>query len=167
MSDTSRHQLADHIVVSMPRFGYWATSIRDFETPYGKVGYRQLEVLWAIRHGMIDEDPVTPSAITAHFGVQASVVTRILARLEAHEFIDRLHDPEDGRRVSIEITARGLHVSEYVEALYHQEALAALAFLSDDEIERLRAQVDVLDRVATNLLENRKHRAAGSAHEEG
>jgi DNA-binding MarR family transcriptional regulator len=158
MVDATRKHLANLMVSSLPKFGHWATSIRDFETPFGRIGYRQLELLWALRYNLIDGGPVTPSAIAAHFEVQPSVVTRILVKLEAHGFVSRITDPLDGRSASIQITPLGIELSAYVEDLYDQEMLASLASLDDTQIEELCRNVEILNRIATNLLDNRRNR---------
>jgi DNA-binding MarR family transcriptional regulator len=156
MPDRERHQLAARMVTSLPRFGYWAKSIRDFETPHGQVGYRQLELLWALRYDLIEDNPVTPSAIAAHFEVRPSVVTRILAKLEAHGLVSRFTDPQDGRSVTIRITDKGTEVSAFVEELYDQEMLATLAALDDAQIAELSRNVEILDRISLQLIANRK-----------
>lgn len=146
------------MVTELPRFGRWATTIREFETPYGKIGYRQLEVLWALRHNTLPHDHISPSHISAHFGIQPSVVTRVLARLESQAFIDRITDPLDGRRAHIRITEKGIHLSEVVEELFMQEALSAIAFITDDQVTELQRNVDILTRVISNLEANRNER---------
>lgn len=140
----------------MPRFGTWASAINEYETPFGKVGYRQLELLWALRHDLFEEAHVTPSAVTAFFQVQPSVVTRIIAKLEASGFVRRVSDPRDGRSFHIEITDKGTDLSKYVEEIYNQEVLDELADLSDEEIRELGWAVDTLGRIGGNLLNRRR-----------
>ncbi len=80
-SEAARRELAGRMVRELPRFGRWAVTIRDYETPYGKVGYRQLATLWLIRFHLIPGDDFTPSRLAEHLEVQPSVVTRLLAKL--------------------------------------------------------------------------------------
>jgi DNA-binding MarR family transcriptional regulator len=155
MAEERRH-VARQIVGSMPTFGTWATAINEYETPFGKVGYRQLELLWAIRHGLIPGEQVTPSGIAAFFRVQPSVVTRIVAKLEASGFVTRFDDPNDGRSFHIEISERGVELSKYVEEIYNQEVLDELADFSDDEVAELGRAVEILHRIGGNLLHRRR-----------
>ncbi len=152
----NRRDVASRIVTGMPKFGSWAAAINEYETPFGRIGYRQLELLWAMRHDLFAENRATPSAVAAYFQVQPSVVTRIIAKLEASGFVTRNGDPEDGRSFHIEITDRGIELSRYVEEIYNQEVLDELAQLNDDEVEELGRAVETLDRIGGNLLNKRR-----------
>jgi DNA-binding MarR family transcriptional regulator len=158
MSDTARKQLANRMVTTLPKYGAWSEAIREYDTPLGKFGYRQLELLWALRFHLIPVDVVTPSAIAIHFEIRPSVVTGLLAKLEAQSCIARHADPQDGRSASIEITDRGIEVSVFVENVYDEEMSAALDFLEDDQVEELRQAVELLDQISTDLLRQRKMR---------
>jgi DNA-binding MarR family transcriptional regulator len=160
MADPDRRRLANHMAVMLPKFGHWISNVQEFKTPYGRVGRRQIEVLWALRHDQLD-DP-SPSRIAEHFGIQPSVMTRVLARLEGHGLVDRIPDPADGRRSTVRITERGLRTSEFVEALFTQEMLDSMGTLSDAQVDQLRACIAMLDAVAENLLELRQRRTAGA-----
>jgi DNA-binding MarR family transcriptional regulator len=140
----------------MPQFGTWAAAINEYETPFGKVGYRQLELLWAMRHDLFNGARVTPSAVAAYFQVQPSVVTRIIAKLETGGFVSRIGDPADGRSFHIEISGRGIELSEYVEEVYNQEVLDELADLDDDAVAELGRAVEILDRIGASLLNRRR-----------
>ncbi|MEZ4626095.1 MAG: hypothetical protein R2843_15195 [Thermomicrobiales bacterium] len=45
-----RQQLAIRMLQVLPGFGSWASSIRNFETPFGRVGLRQLSILYIMRY---------------------------------------------------------------------------------------------------------------------
>lgn len=128
---------------------------------YGRIGYRQAAILYAIRHNLIPSDDVTPTRIATFFEVQPSVVTRALARLEASQFIERVTDPRDGRRCYIQMTDKGRQVSEYVEELFAKQVLDSIDFLEDNQIEELRRNVEILNHVVISLEENLKGRSAG------
>lgn len=151
MDDNFRRHLANKMVTSLPAFGTWSTAINEFETPYGKAGYRQLELLWAIRHGMIPGDAVTPGSIAKQFQVQPSVVTRLLAKLEANGFVRRVSSATDGRSFQVEITDLGIDLSKFVEELYNQEVLEELAKFSDEQIAQLAASMEMLEPIASTL----------------
>jgi DNA-binding MarR family transcriptional regulator len=150
------------MVRELPRFGRWALAVRDFETPYGKVGYRQLAILWALRYNLIPGNDVSPSDFAAHLEVQPSVVTRVLAKLESGGFIERTVDPNDGRRYHIRITEQGTHVSQVVEEQFVQELLAGVSFLDDDGVAALAKHIEILTDVVAILEENRKTRGNGA-----
>lgn len=129
---------------------------------YGRIGYRQAAILYAIRHDLIPSDDVTPTRLATFFEVQPSVVTRALARLEVSQFIERVSDPRDGRRCYIQVTEKGKQVSELVEELFTKQVLDSIEFLDDDQIDELRRNVEILNQVAESLEENLKGRSAGS-----
>lgn len=152
MADEKRVELARDIVSNMPKFGNWATGIRDFATPYGKLGFRQLAILWAIRYKLIPDDVLSPTTLATQQNVRPSVITRALARLEMGGFLERTMHPQDRRRINLTLTEKGHDVSVYVEHLYLDEIVAALAPYSDADIDHLMRAVSMLDDLAERLL---------------
>lgn len=148
------------MVATLPAFGHWANSFRDFDTPYGRVGFRQLSVLWAIRYRLIPDDDVSPSRLAEFHDVQRSVITRALAKLENAGFVVRKSDPHDKRRAHIEITQRGRRLSEFVEDLYTREMLASMSFLDDNQVAELRRNVETLGRIVSELEDRRASRTS-------
>jgi DNA-binding MarR family transcriptional regulator len=157
--DERRSQLAHHLVATLPRFGIWATSFRDVATPWGKIGFRQVAILYQIRQHLIDANHISPSALARHNHVQASVITRALAKLEANQLITRSVHPVDTRVLRVEITARGREVSAYVERLFVEEMLDSLAFASDHDIAVVQEAAGILDRPGADLERKRRGRA--------
>lgn len=139
------------MVLILPAFGRWASTIRDFETPYGKAGIRQLEVLYMLRHQILDSATPTATALADYFQIQRSVVTRILMKLEAAGYITRETDPHDGRAWQITITENGKHLSDYVEQKYFEEMAAALGEFDESTAACLERSLDLLADVAANL----------------
>jgi DNA-binding MarR family transcriptional regulator len=155
MTDSSRSQLAQQIIASLPKFGHWATSFRDFDTPYGRIGYRQAGILWVLRHGIIAPEEVSPTKLAEFFLVQPSVMTGALAKLEASGLITRTVDPTDARTHRIAITEKGRLLSTHVEAFFQREVCDVLEGLDATEIEALRRCVERLDAIADTLLRRR------------
>lgn len=155
LADPVRFQLAQRVVASLPKFGHWAESFRDFDTPFGRVGYRQAAILWILRYELIPPAEVSPSRLAEHFMVQPSVITGALARLEAAELITRTADPRDSRSYRIAITERGRLLSEHVEAFFNNEVFDCLAGLDGDLLAEMRRSVETLDRIADVLLQRR------------
>ena len=159
MTYSPRRDAATQIITGLPVFGSWVNAISEYDTPYGRVGARQIDVLWALRHGLIDECPVTASAITQYLNVQPSVVTRLLAKLEASGFIERIGLPSDRRASEIRVTDLGEMIGQFVEDLYYEEVLAVLESFSDDEVEQLRVHAERLHAIGVKLLTDRKQRS--------
>ncbi|MGC4107230.1 MAG: MarR family transcriptional regulator [Thermomicrobiales bacterium] len=147
-----RTRLASRMVRTLPSFGVWATTIRDFETPYGKIGLRQAEVLYALRHGLLTDGPVSPSMLAEHFCVQPSAITRVLNRLEGSDYIERRTDPTDGRAQIIHLTERGVAISIAVEQVFTEYMNEAIALIPDTEIDGLDRHVAMLGEVVQVLL---------------
>mgnify|MGYP000479316547 CR=1 FL=1 len=76
-----RLTLARTMLNSLPRFGQWADTVREFETPFGTIGYRQASILWLLRYELIPPSDMTPTGFAHFYRVQPSVVTRALAKL--------------------------------------------------------------------------------------
>ena len=139
------------MVLILPAFGRWASAIRDFETPYGKAGIRQLEVLYMLRHDLFDGTKPTPTALAERFQIQRSVVTRILAKLETAGYITRETHPHDGRAQQITITETGKNLSDFVEQEYFQEMKSALGDIGLRDIECMERSLKILTGVAAEL----------------
>jgi DNA-binding MarR family transcriptional regulator len=52
--------------------------------------------------------PLPAGAIAETTGLTTASVTALIDRLERRQFVRRLRDPSDGRRVIIEVTANGI-----------------------------------------------------------
>jgi DNA-binding MarR family transcriptional regulator len=149
--EPERIELARAIVTSLPKFGSWASTSRQFHTPYGQLGYRRISILWVLRHELLPEKVATASGLAQFYRVQPSVITRALASLEADGFISRRVDMNDSRVIRIAITERGLELSRYVEDLYIREVLEAIDAIPRDRIAPLQGAVAELDVIADEL----------------
>ena len=164
MSNQDREQLAFEMITSLPKFGSWATAFRDFDTPHGKLGFRQLAILWLIRFEHIPQDEITPTRIAALQNVQPSVVTRALDKLAAGGYITREHDEIDRRRIHIGLTDKGVEASIYVERLYLDEIVSSMADLDDAQIGSLAQCVRMLGAITQDLEQRRTNDRAGNRH---
>lgn len=143
--------LAQRMVLLLPAFGRWAGRIRDFETPYGKAGYRQIEALYMMRHNLLDPSVPVATALAEGFQIQRSVVTRVLARLESSGYIVRTPDPHDNRAQQIDLTETGRLLSDYVEQLYFDEMQQALGEIDPDDLACMERSLDILAKVIVRL----------------
>lgn len=152
MANDKQVELARQILTVLPQFGSWATAIRDFQTPYGKLGYRQLAILWAIRYKLIPDDELSPTSLARHQNVRPSVITRALTRLEEGGFIERAMDLSDRRRINLTLTQAGCDVSIYVEELYLREIVEAMGPLTSRQTTDLLNALSALEGIAGRLL---------------
>jgi len=150
--EAARRLVALRMVQVLPGFGTWASSIRDFETPFGRVGLRQLSILYRMRYAPASGVDLTPRALSQAFDIQPSVITRSLARLEEHGFIERVKDPADRRIARLSITEKGREVSIYVEELFIREMLKSIAIIGDDQIGELSGWIETLAKIRDDLI---------------
>ncbi|HEV2528505.1 MAG TPA: MarR family transcriptional regulator [Thermomicrobiales bacterium] len=148
----SPEAIARRMVTELPRFGSWASAIRDFETPHGKVGLRQLAILWLIRYDTFGPEPLSATSLAVHFQVQPSVITKALTRLETSGLITRTVDPADSRRSLIAITEPGIEVSRYVEDLFIADMMDSLSRVESIRWDELARALDVLEAVGDDLV---------------
>ncbi|MEV4053904.1 MarR family transcriptional regulator [Amycolatopsis sp. NPDC049688] len=91
----------------------------------------------------------TPTELAEAERLQPQSLTRIMAALTIRGWIDRLPDPDDGRRARISITADGLAVLRQYSSQRERWLAAALeSTLSPTERQLLRLAADLLIRVA-------------------
>lgn len=149
--DVEREQLALQMVQILPGFGSWASGIRNFETPLGRIGMRQLSILYVMRYPDPREEDPTPRFLAQKFDVQPSVITRALARLEEHGFITREQDAIDRRVARLAITEKGEEVSRYVEKLFVSEMMKSTESLTCDDVRELTGWMGRLREIVTDL----------------
>ena len=92
--------------------------------------------------------PMRQKDLAASLALYGSSVVRVLDALVAAELIERREEDGDRRAKSITPTAQGLAIIDQVEAASREVRTAALAGLSDEDIE---IATRVLDRVCLNL----------------
>lgn len=148
----ARENLALRMVQILPGFGTWASSIRNFETPLGRIGLRQLSILYVMRYPRDPNAEITPRVLANAFDVQPSVITRAVARLEEHGFVVREQDRSDRRVSKLSITDRGREVSIYVENLFVREMMKSTEFVTGDRFNELSRTIDVLSEIRNDLI---------------
>jgi DNA-binding MarR family transcriptional regulator len=77
--------------------------------------------------------------------MDGGAVTRLADRLEAHKFIKRVPDPEDGRSVLLKLTDQGRDLVPALAAAADATDEQFFGVLSDQEVAQLR-------RLMTKLL---------------
>jgi len=96
-----------------------------------------------------EHDGATAGELVACVGVEQPTVTQAINRLVSAGFVERRHDPGDGRLVRVYLTDRGRSVRDGVEVAQRQVVKRALRGLSTTDRQSL---VTALDRVHTNLI---------------
>jgi DNA-binding MarR family transcriptional regulator len=156
---SQRGNLAYELVITLPGFGRWVSSIWNSETPFGHVSHRQVTILWLLRRRHFMRGlTATASNFAELLSVRKSVITRVLASLESGGFITRISAPDDARSQLIELTERGHALSLYIEDIFMQEMMGSIDFVSEDEVDLLLRVVPLLKRIAFNLEQARKQR---------
>lgn len=92
--------------------------------------------------------PLTPGELAACERVQPPSMTRVIAALAEHGFVDRSPHPTDGRQTVVALTEAG---RDYVDAEVSARERwldAQLAQLTPDERALLHRAVDIIDRIA-------------------
>lgn len=148
----ARKALALEMISTLPTWGTWAATMRDVETPHGKVGYRQSSILWILRNELLPPEERSTTGIAAHTRVQNSVVTRACERLEHLGLIQRIVHAEDRRRSTIEITEAGREASIYIERLFTESIVGEMQELDDSEIADLQKSVRHLAAMINKLM---------------
>ncbi|MGH2551106.1 MAG: MarR family winged helix-turn-helix transcriptional regulator [Thermomicrobiales bacterium] len=156
--NSERLALADQMLHVLPRFAALVDALKEYDTPHGRMGIRQLSVLYALRYQVIPINNVSPSLIADFFSVKPSVITRVLAKLEENGMIVRRPNESDGRSFHVDITEKGREVSVYVEHLYLDWMMDGIEFLDDKELPRFRENLEILSRLADKLDATRRDR---------
>jgi DNA-binding MarR family transcriptional regulator len=99
--------------------------------------------LWTISR----EGPLTLGELAAHEQVAAPTITKAVSRLEADGLVTRRADPSDGRVCRVTISAAGRRRLDASRSRKTAWLTTRLAGLPDEDLERLAAAVDVLERL--------------------
>ena len=86
---------------------FYSESLRDFNLTYPQ--YLTLLVLWEERR------PLMIKEIGTRLKLDTGTLTPLLKRMEKDEWVTRTHVPEDGRKVYIELTKKGIDSEDDVK----------------------------------------------------
>ena len=92
--------------------------------------------------------PLSAGEIAAIEQVQPPSMTKILAALEANQFIERQPHPDDRRQSVISISQAGVDLLSVETRARDQWLALRLAELSDSDIDKLTNAAEVLERLA-------------------
>lgn len=94
------------------------------------------DLLHALRHAGTPYR-VTPTALAVHTGVPATTMTSRLGRLEERGLVRRVHDPDDRRRLLVELTREGHTAWEETMSGLDESETALFAVMKADDQDRL------------------------------
>jgi len=97
---------------------------------------------------LIRRGPTTPGRIAESEGVSAPSMNRTVNALEVLGAVRRVPDPDDGRKVVIEITDLGASIVEETKRVRNAWIERALAGLDADELAALLRAAEVMGRMA-------------------
>ncbi len=91
--------------------------------------------------------PMTPSELAEVEGIQRPTATRILARLEEQDLVDRAPDPSDGRCSLISATTSGRLLLRQLRRRKDAYLVRRLRDLPDRDVATLRRAASILERM--------------------
>jgi DNA-binding MarR family transcriptional regulator len=95
--------------------------------------------------------PVRVSEVAELEGVNPTMLSRILGKLEDAGLVRRSPDPADGRVSHVEVTDAGAHLHQRLRAERTELLAARLAALPDDRSTALLAALPALESLAADL----------------
>ncbi|MGZ4692505.1 MAG: MarR family winged helix-turn-helix transcriptional regulator [Acidimicrobiales bacterium] len=107
----------------------------------------QQSALAAIDH----RGPLTLGELAAFENVRPPSITRIVAALEAEQWVERTTDPDDRRVTTVQATARGRRELRRIREERNAWLATRLALLDDDELARLVAALPVIERLTDSV----------------
>jgi len=91
--------------------------------------------------------PLTPSELAALERVQRPTATRIVARLETEDLVERATDPADGRSFIVSATARGRALIRKLRTRKNAYLARRLRDLEPADLAVLARAVEILERL--------------------
>ena len=111
------------------------------------VGPARLSALSVLLSG-----PKSISELARAEQVRTPTMTRIVTGLERMGLARRRPHPTDGRSVRVELTEPGAEIIARGRALRVRRLAASLRAVDDEELQRIRDALQVLDRVTLDVL---------------
>jgi DNA-binding MarR family transcriptional regulator len=149
MSDATREpsekerQLAEHLRVALGRLN---RSLRLTQTQKD-LPSSQREVLMAIARA----GSLRLSELAREEGLNPTMLSRIIAKLEASGMVTRTCDPKDARVIHLAATPEGLALRETIRSERNNALLFALGCLSKEDKNALSAATPALEKIVATL----------------
>ncbi len=127
-------QVALHIVETLPRmFKTVKQRLRSTDPGCRELGDSQM---WTLR--MLAEGKQVTSELAHHFNVTTPTMTRIVDGLVNKGLVERRHDPEDRRRIYLEVTAKGTESAKKAHEQFRATLADYLSPLSSEQLADIR-----------------------------
>jgi DNA-binding MarR family transcriptional regulator len=97
---------------------------------------------------------ISAGALATILHVHPSTLTGVLQRLEARRIVERTSDPEDGRRVILELTAKGRRLDQVHEGTVEHAVRTLLSKTPRTQIVNARRVLAALSTQLTRLVES-------------
>jgi len=149
MSDAPREpsekerQLAEHLRVALGRLN---RSLRLTQTQKD-LSSSQREVLMAIARA----GSLRLSELAREEGLNPTMLSRIIAKLEAAGMVTRTCDPKDARVIHLAATPEGLALRETIRSERNNALLYALGRLPKEDKNALSAATPALEKIVATL----------------
>jgi DNA-binding MarR family transcriptional regulator len=144
LDDTDPVELVSRLRIAVAKI----SRSMDRQVVAGEMTRTQMQVLGtAVRRG-----PVRLSELAELEGLNPTMLSRIVAKLDAGGYIRRLSDPEDQRAVRIEATPEGERVQLRLRAERSALMSARLASLPPQTSARLQDALPALEELADAML---------------
>ena len=146
----SRQQLRGNFASLVARAArQWRRIVDRRLQPFGLTEATWLPLIYLARAPV----PMRQKDLAAALALDGSSVVRLLDALAASELVERREEDGDRRARILIPTRRGLSIVEQVEAASREVRNAALAGVSDDQLESATA---VLEQICLNLAKQDK-----------
>lgn len=101
---------------------------------------------WMVLNLLHSDAAATPAEIADTIGIDRSAVTRLLDRLEEKQYLQRIHDDGDRRRVNIELTEAGRGLMQTLNELADARQRHFLSQLPPTELRVFKSHLQKLLR---------------------
>jgi DNA-binding MarR family transcriptional regulator/GNAT superfamily N-acetyltransferase len=95
---------------------------------------------------------VTASSLGRELGLDAGYLSRLLARMEQRELLEKVRSENDGRQRLLSLTAQGKAASALLDQRSRDEIAEMLTGLSEEEQQRLLKAMQTIERIFSTGL---------------
>jgi MarR family transcriptional regulator, organic hydroperoxide resistance regulator len=96
---------------------------------------------------LLNEAPLSVGSLGGRLGMDTGTITPLVKRLEASGLVTRTRDPEDERRVMVDLSSRGRGLEAEVRGI--TQKIKSACQLSDEGVDDLRRSLEALAHPAS------------------
>lgn len=124
-----------------------------FESVSGQYGLSQGRLLVLIVMNRTPHEALNPSFLAEKLRVTRATITGLLDGLEKENFIERVADTRDRRRIGVRLTPEGRQVLEKLLPHYYRNMARLTAGLSENERQTLLSLLSKINRELNSLFD--------------